>query len=145
MRQNWGNYTLLWQFLQPWELPAGSGERRHGPGTWVPWRWKEWVGGYTNSSTQSSSVSPPPSDPLLLCQSWGQISPEEPACIHAKSRPTLCNPMDQCSWPGFPVDEIFQAMILEWIAKPSSRGSPWSRDQTLVSYVFCFGKWVLYH
>ena len=35
--------------------------------------------------------------------------------------------------------------ILEWIAMPSSRGSYRLRDQTLVSYVSCNGRWVLYH
>ena len=36
--------------------------------------------------------------------------------------PTLCDPMD-CSLPGSSVHGILQARILEWIAKPSSRGS----------------------
>ena len=27
----------------------------------------------------------------------------------------------------------------------SSRGSSHPRDQTYVSYVFCIGKWILYH
>ena len=35
--------------------------------------------------------------------------------------------------------------ILEWVAIPSSRGSPWPRDWTPVSYVYCIGRWVLYH
>ena len=33
----------------------------------------------------------------------------------AQSCPTLCDPMD-CSSPGSSVHEIFQAMILEWVA-----------------------------
>ena len=36
--------------------------------------------------------------------------------------PTLCNPMD-CSLPGSSVLEILQAIILEWVAVPFSRGS----------------------
>ena len=40
---------------------------------------------------------------------------------------------------------ILQARIPEWIAMPSSRGSPWPRDQTLITYVSCTGKQVLYH
>ena len=33
---------------------------------------------------------------------------------------------------------ILQRRILEWVAMPSSRGSSQPRDQTHVSYVFCF-------
>ena len=33
----------------------------------------------------------------------------------AQTCPTLCNPMD-CSLPGSSVHEIFQAIVLEWIA-----------------------------
>ena len=40
---------------------------------------------------------------------------------------------------------FLQARILEWVAVPSSRGSSWPRDQTCVSFVFCIGRWVLYH
>ena len=35
---------------------------------------------------------------------------------------TLCDTMD-CSPPGFPVHELLQARILEWVAIPFSRGS----------------------
>ena len=35
---------------------------------------------------------------------------------------TLCDPMDY-SPPGFSVQAIFQARILEWVALPSSGGS----------------------
>ena len=57
----------------------------------------------------------------------------------AKSCPTLCNPLD-CSPPGFSVQGIIQARILEWTATPTS----WRRDQTHVSYI-CTGRQVLYH
>ena len=57
---------------------------------------------------------------------------------------TLCDPMD-CSPPGSPVHGILQARILEWVTMPSSRGSSQPRDQILVSYVSCIGRWVLYH
>jgi len=56
----------------------------------------------------------------------------------------LCDPMD-CSQPGFSVHRILQARILEWVAMPSSRGSSQPRDQTLVSYISCIGRWVLYY
>ena len=47
---------------------------------------------------------------------------------------TLCNPMD-CSPPGFSVQGILQARILEWTAIAFSRGTSQPRDRTLVS---CF-------
>ena len=47
--------------------------------------------------------------------------------MHAK----LLDPTD-CSLPGCSVHEILQARILKWVVIPSSRGSSWSRDQTLI-------------
>ena len=41
-----------------------------------------------------------------------------------QSCPTLCNPMD-CSLPGTSVHEIFQAIVLEWIAISFSRELPY--------------------
>ena len=46
---------------------------------------------------------------------------------------TLCNPMD-CSLPGSFAHGILQERILEWVAMPSSRGSPQPRDWILVSH-----------
>ena len=46
---------------------------------------------------------------------------------------TLCDPTD-CSLPGSSVHGLLQARILEWVAIPSSRGSPQPRDQTWVSH-----------
>ena len=46
--------------------------------------------------------------------------------MHAKflqSYLTLCNLMD-CSPPGSPIQEILQAIILEWVAMPSSKDLP---------------------
>ena len=62
--------------------------------------------------------------------------------MHSKSLQlclTFCNPMD-CSLPRSSVHRIFQAITLEWVAMPSSRGSFWPKDQTCVSYVSCIGK-----
>ena len=59
--------------------------------------------------------------------------------MHARSfrlRPALCNPQD-CSSPGSSNHGIFQARILEWVAKPSSRGSFWPKDRTRVSWGSC--------
>ena len=40
---------------------------------------------------------------------------------------------------------ILQARILEWVAMPSSRGSSQPRDRTLISYIPCISRRVLYH
>ena len=56
---------------------------------------------------------------------------------HAKSLQScliLCDPTG-CSLPGSFVHGILQARILEWIAMPSSRGSPQPRDQIQVSHI----------
>ena len=53
---------------------------------------------------------------------------------------TLFDPMD-CSPPGFSVHGILQAIILECVAIPFSRGSSLSKDWTPV---FCTGRWILY-
>ena len=50
-------------------------------------------------------------------------------CLVAKSSLTLCDPMVS-SPPGSCVHGILQATILEWVAIPFSRGSPWPRDWT---------------
>ena len=47
---------------------------------------------------------------------------------------TLCDPMD-CSLPGFSVQGIFQAWVLEWIAIFFSWGSSRPRDRTQVSCI----------
>ena len=46
-----------------------------------------------------------------------------------------------CSPPGFSVHEIFQAIILEWVAISYPRGSSRPRDQTHIS---CIGRQILY-
>ena len=68
-------------------------------------------------------------------------------CICTKSLQlylTLCDPMD-CRLPGYSVHGIFQARILDWVSIPTSRASYWPRDLTLLSYISCIGRWVLYH
>ena len=54
--------------------------------------------------------------------------------MHAQSCPTLWDPVD-CHPPGSSVFGIVQARILEWVAKPSSRGSSQPGDQTHVSRI----------
>ena len=56
-----------------------------------------------------------------------------------KSCVTLCDPMD-CSPPDSSVCGIFQARILEWVVISFSKGSPWPRDWTRVSYGSYIGK-----
>ena len=68
-------------------------------------------------------------------------------CVNVKLLqlcPTLCDPVDY-SPSGSSVHGIFQARILEWVAKPFSRESSQYRDRTHISYVSCFGRQVLYH
>ena len=56
---------------------------------------------------------------------------------------TLCDPVD-CSPPASSVHGILQARTLEWVAKPSSRGSSRPRDPICFSDVCCTGRWVLF-
>ena len=67
--------------------------------------------------------------------------------MHAKSLSlclTFCDPTDS-NPPGSSVHGILQARILDRVAMFFSRGSSQPRDQTCVFYVFCIGRWFLYH
>ena len=64
---------------------------------------------------------------------WGW-SPHPASVKAAQSCPTLCSPTD-CSPPGSSVHAIPQPRILEWVARPFSRGSSPPRDQTRLSCV----------
>ena len=61
-------------------------------------------------------------------------------CVHARllSHVWICDPVDY-SLPDSSVRGILQARILEWVTIPLSRGSSWSRDQTLVSHTLAGG------
>ena len=69
---------------------------------------------------------------------WKQMLayfPSSPPCVQLlQSCPTLCDPMD-CSSPGFSFHGILEAIILEWDAMPSSRGSSQRRDWTHVTCI----------
>ena len=68
-------------------------------------------------------------------------------CTHAKSLQlclTLCDPMDYIHSGSF-VHGILLAKILDWVAMPSSREFFPPRDQTHICYIYCIGRWVLYH
>jgi len=41
------------------------------------------------------------------------------------------------------VHGMLQARILEWVARPFSRGSSWPRDWAFISYIFSVGRQVL--
>ena len=58
------------------------------------------------------------------------------ACMQLQSCPTLCDPMD-CNPPASSDHGILQARILEWVVRPSSRGTPRPRDQTYDSFISC--------
>ena len=66
------------------------------------------------------------------------------ACMHAQSRPTLCDPMDY-SPPGFSVHGIFQVRIQEQVAISYSGGSCWPKDWTCIFGVSYIGRKILYH
>ena len=49
------------------------------------------------------------------------------------------------SLPGSSVHRIFQTRILEGVAISFCGGSSQPRDESHVSWVSCFGRWILYH
>ena len=55
-------------------------------------------------------------------------------CLVAQLWPTLWDPMD-CSQPSSSVHGVLQAIMLEWVAMPSSRESSQPRDWTEVSCI----------
>ena len=63
---------------------------------------------------------------VILSKGWWLQGPGQVHLVEiipvAKSRLTLCNPMD-CSPPGSSVHEISQASILEWVVVSFSRES----------------------
>ena len=68
-------------------------------------------------------------------------------CVHAQSFQsslTLYDPTDG-SPPGSSVPGILHARILEWVPMSSCRGSSQPRDQTLILYISCIRRQVLYH
>ena len=69
---------------------------------------------------------------------WGFFSAARVCANLLQLCPTLCYTMD-CSPPGSSLHGILHTRTLEWVAMPSSRGSPWPRDQICVSSVSCNG------
>ena len=67
-------------------------------------------------------------------------------CLRAKSLqscPTLWDPRD--SRHQAPLSGILQTRILEWVVKPSSRGSSQPRNWIHIFYVSCIDRQILYH
>ena len=106
--------------------------RQDVPGWWAARTLTLWClfwGGVIDSRTPSDTKFHRSSS--LLCK-----------MAYAQSlSPDYCYLMD-CSLPDSSVQGILQARIMEWVAMPSSRGSSWPKDQTLIS---CIGRWVLRH
>ena len=90
---------------------------------------------------------------FFFCCTMQHEEPHFPVCLcvcgHARvsvlSRVWLfCDPTD-CSPPGSSVHGILLARLLEWVAISSFRGTSPPRSPTSISYISCFGSWVLYH
>ena len=90
-------------------------------------------------------VSTPSPQNLSLIKWWWFYQQNASVCAKSlQSRPTLCDPMNRRP-PDSSVHGILQARILEWVAMPSSRASPQSRDRTCISYISYIGRQGLYH
>ena len=116
---------LLWRYGHPFFWVHFS----------VPWIWFVHASDQWDISTRDSGDFRKPfetqeSTNCQICDS----------CMCAKSLQlclTLRDPMDR-SLPGFSVQGILQARILEWIVMPSSRGPCQPRNWTSIS---CFLNW----
>ena len=131
-------------------------ERRHVVPSFI-WPWSWFVSGLKGTRTSEDTFAntglerplclflSPPQILLLMVQQMKLIT-NMPACMLSRfSRvwlfATLWTITRQAPLPI----GILQARILHWVAVPSSRGSLCPGDQTLVSYISCTDKWVLYH
>ena len=81
-----------------------------------------------------SSLNPVKNQLHLMNRILPSVYERKVKVLVACSCPTLCDPMD-CSLSGSSVHGILQAKILEWVARPFSRGSFQLRDRTLVSCI----------
>ena len=84
-----------------------------------------------------------------LSTSFPSYNPDVTLSLYSKKNPIgvhVCV-LQSCLTllPGSSVRGILQARILEWTARPSSRGSSQPRDRTPVSYVSYLDRQVLYH
>ena len=115
---------------------------------WLSWCLDELMElGHYNCRTLVPAHNPPlssPGDTSFIFQAhpglrqaiWPQAQAGEGICA--------C-PVAQCLTLRSSVCGISQARILEWVAISCSRGSSQPRDPTHLSFVSCFGKWILHH
>ena len=92
----------------------------------------------TQSPEANSESNPPISNTVNLCPSSGGL-PDTGSLVKPVSACICAQSLQSCSTlrthglyspPGSSVHGILQARILEWVAKPSSRGHSRPRDQT---------------
>ena len=96
----------------------------------ISWSWAQFV-----SSTQVSNKEVNQDYLLILSLKFQLFLPRDDMCAQSlQLYLSLCHPM-YCSPPGSSVHGILRARILEWVARPSSRGSPPPRDWTYVSCI----------
>jgi len=128
----------------PLQYPCLENPMDRGPGRWQP-RWSQGVWHDWATGTHTSPLWAPcfrfsfdflPASWRCDLKKKFQESDFSPSCAPAhtclwnkvevsvaQSCPSLGDPVD-CSLPGSSVHGILQAGILEWVAMPSSRGSP---------------------
>ena len=151
----WERVVTLWVLKIPYQLQPRDGAAMLVPIT--PCAVERWSrGGGSVHSRQAMRGSTwggfAGLDEWQVSQRWSGHLWECPSsglaqCCDAKSLQlylTLCDPLDQ-SPPESSVPGISQARILGWVVVPSSRGSLPPRDWTLVYYVSCTDRQVLYH
>ena len=86
-----------------------------------------------------------PHSPLLFL--YYRVLPHIQGCAVCAKSFQLCLTLWRyglCNSPSSSDCGILQARILEWVAMPSSRGLFRPRERTLVSYVSCISRCVLY-
>ena len=81
---------------------------------------------------------------LYTCDRWCMHVYTHTHIYGAQLCLTLCDPMNY-SPPGSSVRGILLARILEWATISSPRESSRLTDQSVICYVSCIGRWILYH
>ncbi|CAI9151343.1 unnamed protein product [Rangifer tarandus platyrhynchus] len=127
----------------------GAGQRVHAGGSMGEWKSHTLRFGEEEVEAEKRTLCLRPMRPITLGVKAKVLtrpcSPSVPLlCSVAQWCLTLWDPTD-CSPPGSSVHGIRQAIILEWVATPSSRRSSQPRDRTHGSYFSCIGRLILYH
>ena len=81
---------------------------------------------------------------LYTCDRWCMHVYTHTHIYGAQLCLTLCDPMNY-SPPGSSVRGILLARILEWATISPPRESSRLTDQSVICYVSCIGRWILYH